>query len=173
MINTFSESLRQDIDKWLSKFPPERKQSGLLYALRRVQEENGGSLTTELIDQVANYLDIAPSLAYEVATFYSMYYLEPQGQHSFSVCTNISCMLRGSGEIVNHLEERLGIKVGETTKDGRYTLREAECLAACCAAPVLQLDDRDYCENLTPEKIDDLLNTLNNKNKKEKNEGAA
>lgn len=168
MITVFSESVRQDIDKWLCKFPAERKQSGLLYALRRVQEENKGSLTTELIEQVAHYLDIPPSVAYEVATFYSMYYLEPQGQHSFSVCTNISCMLRGSSEIVEHLEKRLGIKTGETTKDGRYTLREAECLAACCAAPVLQLDDRDYYENLTPEKIDVLLNTLNKTdNKKE------
>jgi NADH-quinone oxidoreductase subunit E len=128
-----------------------------------VQEENGGSLNTELIDQVADYLEMSRSAAYEVATFYSMYHLQPQGRHTFSVCTNISCMLRGSDEIVAHLEKRLGIKLGETTADGRYTLREVECLAACAAAPALQLDERDYYENLDPQKIDALLDRLNQK----------
>lgn len=161
MITAFSESVRQQIDEWLIKFPPDCKQSAVLYALRLVQEENGGFLTTELINQVADYLEMPHSAAYEVATFYSMYHLKPQGKHSFSVCTNISCMLRGSDKIVEHLEKRLGIKCGETTADGRYTLREVECLAACIGAPVLQLDDRNYYENLTPEKIDDLLDELN------------
>ena len=161
MITTLSESVRQQIDQWLCKFPPDRKQSGVLYALRILQEENGGFLTTELIDQVADYLEMPRSAAYEVATFYSMYHLQPEGRHIISVCTNISCMLRGSNEIVEHLEKRLGIKIGETTSDGRYTLREVECLAACAGAPAVQLDERDYYEDLDPQKIDALLAKLN------------
>lgn len=160
MTTAFSESIREQIDRWLCKFPPERKQSGVLYALRLVQEENGGFLTAELMDQVADYLEMPRPAVYEVATFYSMYHLKPQGRHTFSVCTNISCMLRGSDDILRHLEKRLGIQCGETTPDGRYTLREVECLAACKVAPVLQLDERDYYESLSPEKIDALLNRL-------------
>lgn len=160
MITAFSESVRQQIDQWLTKFPLDRKQSGVLYALRLVQEENDGFLTTELIDQVADYLEMPRSAAYEVATFYSMYDLKPQGKHRIDVCTNISCMLRGSDKIVEHLEKRLGIKLGETTADGYFTLREVECLAACLGAPVLQLDDRNYYEDLSPEKIDAILDKL-------------
>lgn len=163
MITALSESVRQRIDQWLTKFPPDRKQSGVLYALRLVQEENAGFLTTELIGQVADYLEMPQSVAYEVATFYSMYDLKPQGKHRIDVCTNISCMLRGSDKIVQHLETRLGIKLGETTPDGRYTLREVECLAACVGAPALQWNDRDYYENLTPEKIDIILDSLDDK----------
>jgi len=160
VITAFSESVRQQIDQWLTKFPLDRKQSGVLYALRLVQEENDGFLTTELIDQVADYLEMPRSAAYEVATFYSMYDLKPQGKHRIDVCTNISCMLRGSDKIVEHLEKRLGIKLGETTADGYFTLREVECLAACLGAPVLQLDDRNYYEDLSPEKIDAILDKL-------------
>lgn len=163
MITALSEFLRQQIDQWLTKFPHDRKQSGVLYALRLVQEENGGFLTTELIDQVADYLEMPRSAAYEVATFYSMYDLKPQGKHRIDVCTNISCMLRGSDKIVEHLEKRLGIKLGETTPDGRYTLREVECLAACVGAPALQLNDRSYYEDLSPEKIDAMLEKLDDK----------
>ncbi|MGB6977041.1 MAG: NAD(P)H-dependent oxidoreductase subunit E [Gammaproteobacteria bacterium] len=155
-----SESVRKEIDRWLKKYPPEHKQSGVLYALRVVQEQNSGWLTVELLDAVADYLQIPKITVYEVATFYSMYNLKPVGRHTFSVCCNISCMLRGSEKMIEHLQKRLGISVDETTADGRFTLREVECLAACGGAPVMQLDDKHYHENLTPEKIDTLLEEL-------------
>ena len=160
MITLLSSELEEKINQWLTKFPPDRKQSAVLYALRLVQEENGGFLTTECMDQVADYLEMPRSIAYEVASFYSLYYAKQPGRHAFSVCTNISCLLRGSEEILTHLKQRLGIQLGETSADGRYSLREVECLAACVGAPVLQVNDRDYYEHLTPEKIDALLVVL-------------
>ncbi len=128
-------------------------------ALRIVQNQNRGFLTTDLMDAVAEYLDMPPIAVYEVATFYSMYELEPVGRHKICVCTNISCMLRGSDEIVAHLENRLGIKLGQTTADGRVTLKEVECLGACVEAPMFQIGET-YHGNLTAEKIDKILDEL-------------
>ncbi|RMD80425.1 MAG: NADH-quinone oxidoreductase subunit NuoE [Gammaproteobacteria bacterium] len=153
-----SPEIRARIDRWVAKYPPERKQSAVMAALRIVQEEHGW-LSNELMDAVADYLDMPPVSVYEVATFYSMYDLEPVGRHKICVCTNISCMLRGAEDVVRHLEERLGIKMGETTPDGRFTLKEVECLAACGGAPMFQIGKR-YYENLTPEKIDAILDSL-------------
>ncbi|ROR32275.1 NADH-quinone oxidoreductase subunit NuoE [Inmirania thermothiophila] len=150
---------RAEIDRWIAKYPPEQKRSAVMAALRIVQDANGGWLTTELMDAVADYLDMPPIAVYEVATFYSMYELEPVGRHKLCVCTNISCMLRGSDEIVARLKERLGIGLGETTPDGRITLKEVECLGACAAAPVMQVGRR-YEEHLTPEKVDRILDEL-------------
>ena len=155
-----SKESREDIDRWIAKYPPEQRQSAVMAALRIVQDQNGGYLTTELMDAVAEYLDMPRIAVYEVATFYSMYELKPVGRHKICVCTNISCMLRGSDTIVNHLEKRLGIKMGETTADDRVTLKEVECLGACVGAPMMQIGD-SYYENLTPEMIDKILVDLN------------
>jgi len=153
-----SPEVRARIDRWIAKYPPERKQSAVMAALRIVQEEHGW-LSQELMDAVAEYLEMPPVSVYEVATFYSMYDLQPVGRHKICVCTNVSCMLRGAEDVVRHLEERLGIKMGETTPDGRFTLKEVECLAACGGAPMFQIGKR-YYENLTPEKIDAILDSL-------------
>jgi NADH-quinone oxidoreductase subunit E len=159
MMNLLTDASRTEIDQWIAKYPPEQKQSAVMAALRIAQDQNGGWLSPELIDAVAAYLEMETIAAYEVASFYSMYELSPVGRHKISVCTNISCMLRGSDEVVAHLQERLGIKLGETTSDGRFTLKEVECLGACVNAPMFQIA-RDYHENLTPEKIDAILDTL-------------
>lgn len=157
--NLISEASREEIDRWVGKYPPEWKRSAVMPALSIVQEQNGGWLTTELMDAVAEYLDMEPIAVYEVATFYSMYELQPVGRHKISVCTNISCMLCGSESVVEHLQTKLGIKLGETTVDGKFTLKEVECLGACVGAPMLQIG-KTYYENLTPEKIDQILDTL-------------
>ena len=153
-----SARARAEIDAWVAKYPPDRKNSAVMAALRIAQEENGW-LSTEVMDAVAAYLDMDRIAVYEVASFYSMYDLKPVGRHKISVCTNISCMLRGSDGVVAHLEKRLGIGLGETTPDGKVTLKEVECLAACCGAPMLQVD-KSYHEDMTPEKIDAILAAL-------------
>jgi len=155
-----SAHVREEIDHWVAKFPPDRKRSAVISALHAVQHENGGFLTAELMDAVAEYLGLPPIQVYEVATFYSMFETKPVGRHHVSVCTNISCMLRGSQEVVDHVEKKLGIKTGESTADGRiYLKREEECLAACTGAPMMMVD-HVYHENLTPESIDKILDEL-------------
>ena len=145
------------IDSHTAKFPPERKRSAVIGALSIVQHYNKGYLTTALMDVVAEYLGLPEIMVYEVASFYSMFETEPVGRNSISVCTNVSCMLRGADEILRHIENRLGIKVGESTEDGLFFLkREEECLAACCGAPIMQINHK-YYENLTPDKIDEIL----------------
>lgn len=158
-ISLLSDASRAEIDHWIDKYPPEQKQSAVMAALRIAQEQNGGWLTSDLIDAVAGYLQMEPIAAYEVASFYSMYELSPVGRHKINVCTNISCMLCGSDDVVAHLQHRLGINLGETTEDGRFTLKEVECLGACVNAPMFSID-KTYYENLTPEKIDQILESL-------------
>ena len=155
-----SAHVREEIDHWVAKFPPDRKRSAVISALHAVQHENNGFLTSELMDAVAAYLGLPPIQVYEVATFYSMFETKPVGRHHLSVCTNISCMLRGSQEVVDHVEKKLGIKTGESTPDGRiYLKREEECPAACTGAPMLMVD-HVFHENLTPERIDKILDEL-------------
>ncbi len=155
-----STHVRDAIDRALPMYPPEQKQSAVLTALREVQHENGGYLTMEFLDAVATYLDMPPIAVYEVATFYSMFELKPVGRHSISVCTNISCMLCGADDVVEYIENKLGTKTGESTSDGRFYLkREEECLAACCGGPMMMVDHK-YYENLTPEKVDEILDKL-------------
>jgi NADH-quinone oxidoreductase subunit E len=155
-----SDHVREEIDVWVAKFPPDRKRSAVISALHAVQHENNGFLTTDLMDAVAAYLDLAPILVYEVASFYSMFETKPVGRHHVSVCTNISCMLRGSQEVVDYVEQKLGIKTGESTLDGRiYLKREEECLAACTGAPMMMVD-HVFHENLTPQSIDKILDEL-------------
>ena len=158
--NILSDHARSIIDEWLKKYPPDQKRSAVLAALREAQHENNGYLTTELMDAVAVYLGMPKIAVYEVASFYSMLETHPCGRHSISVCTNISCMLCGAYDIVDHIEKKLGIKTGESTGDGRYYLkREEECLAACCGGPMMMVD-HVYYENLTPEKVDEILDKL-------------
>lgn len=147
--------LMSEINDWIAKYPADQKQSAVMSTLRIVQEEHG-HLTTELMNAVADYLDMAPIAVYEVASFYTMYEHKPLGKHLINVCTNISCLLRDSSGVVKHLENKLGIKLGETTGDGRFTLRSVECLGACVNAPMMQVD-KDYHENLTPDSINKVL----------------
>lgn len=154
-----SETARRQIDEWIKRYPAEHKRSGVFEALRIVQEENGHSLTPELMDAVAAHLGMPPIAVYEVATFYTMYHEHPVGRHVIELCTNVPCQLNGAGEIGEHLKKRLGIDWNETTADKRVTIKEVECLGACVSAPVCQLG-KAYLEKLTPEKIDELLAKL-------------
>ena len=155
-----SAHVREEIDRWVAKFPQGRQRSAVIAALHAVQHENHGYLTPELMNAVAEYLDLPAIRVYEVAAFYSMFETKPVGRHSISVCTNISCMLRGADEIVAHVERKLGIKTGESTPDGKFYLKqEEECLAACCGAPMMMVDHR-YFENLTPTKVDEVLDGI-------------
>ena len=151
--------VRQEIDQWVLKFPPDRKRSAVLYALR-VAQEDAGWVSTEIMDAVADYLELPAIMVYEVASFYAMYDLEPMGRHKISVCNSVSCMLRGSEDIIAYLQKKLKVGFNETTANGQFTLKEAECLAACVGAPMLMIDDKHYHENLTPESIDALLAEL-------------
>ncbi len=157
--NLLSVETLAEIDQWVNKYPTEQKQSACMAALRIAQDANGGHLIEPLMDAVADYLEMPRISVYEVATFYSMYELTPVGKHKICICTNISCMLCGSDDVVAHFKKRLGIGLGETTEDGRITLKEVECLGACVNAPMLQID-KHYYERLTPETIDALLDGL-------------
>ena len=155
-----NEHTRAEIDHWIAKFPPGRQRSATIAALRAAQEQNHGYLTSELMNAVAEYLRLPPIQVYEVASFYSMFELAPCGRHHVSICTNISCMLRGAENLVAHAERKLGIRLGESTPDGRILLkREEECLAACTGAPMMMVD-HVFHEHLTPEKVDRVLDEL-------------
>lgn len=148
------------IDHWLDKFPEEGRQSAAIQGLVAAQHQNGGWVGSDLMDAVADYIDIPRVSVYEVATFYSMIETRPVGRHSVSICKNISCMLRGADDLVAHVERRLGCRLGETTADGRIFLKnEEECLAACSCAPMMQVD-HVYYTDLTPEKVDEILDGL-------------
>lgn len=153
-----SPQSEHEIDLEIAKYPPDRKQAAVMAALMIAQRERGW-LNEEILQYVARRLEIPVIRVAEVATFYSMYELAPVGRHKISLCTNISCMLRGSDGIMQHIEGRLGIRPGETTADGKFTLKEVECLAACCGAPMMQVDD-EYYENLTPDRVDEILDTM-------------
>jgi NADH-quinone oxidoreductase subunit E len=158
--SVLSDATRAEIDHWVAKFPPGRQRSASLAALRAAQEQNHGFLTSELMDAVAEYLQLPPIQVYEVASFYSMFETHPCGRHHVSICTNISCMLNGGEELVAHAEKKLGIKLNESTADGRIFLkREEECLAACTGAPMMMVD-HVFHEHLTPEKLDEILDEL-------------
>ena len=155
-----SEHVREEIEHWKARFPEDRQRSAVIGALHAVQHENDGYLTPELMDAVAEYLALPNIHVYEVATFYSMFQTKPVGRHNVAICTNVSCMLRGAEEIVEHVENKLGVKLGESTEDGRvYLKREEECLAACCGAPMMMVN-HEYYENLTKDQVDEILDGL-------------
>ncbi len=148
------------IDHWVAKFPVEKKRSALIQSLMAAQHQNGGWLSRELIEAVAEYLVVPPVWAHEIASFYSMFDLHPVGRHKVNICTNISCWLNGAEDVVKRIENKLGIRMGETTVDGRITLiREEECLAACCGAPMMVVDGH-YHEKLDEQSIDAILDGL-------------
>lgn len=157
--SVLSAELQEKIEAWTKKYPPEQRQSAVIPALLLAQDENNGWLPEPVIEAVADFLQMPRIAAFEVAAFYSMYELKPTGKHKICICTNISCMLAGCDKIVAHLEQKFGIKLGETTADGKYTLKEVECLAACKDAPMFQIGKR-YYEKLTPEKVDSILEGL-------------
>jgi NADH-quinone oxidoreductase subunit E len=160
VLEVLSEHTRKEIDHWVARFPAGRQRSAVLSALRAAQEQNHGYLTTALMDAVAAHLKLPPIQVYEVATFYSMFETHPCGRHHVSICTNISCMLRGAEDLVAHVERRLGIKQGESTADGRIFLKqEEECLAACTGGPMMMVD-HVYHENLTTADVDRILDEL-------------
>ncbi len=155
-----SDHVKDEIEHWKSRCPEGQQRSAVLAALHAVQHENNGYLTAELMNAVAEYLDLPTIQVYEVGTFYSMFQTRPVGRHNVAICTNVSCMLRGADDIVEHVEKKLGIKLGESTADGRIYLKcEEECLAACCGAPMMMVDHK-YHENLTTEQVDMILGEL-------------
>ncbi|MGI9205926.1 MAG: NADH-quinone oxidoreductase subunit NuoE [Woeseiaceae bacterium] len=155
-----SDHVREEIERWKGRFPEDQQRSAVIGALHAVQHENDGFLTAELMNGVADYLDLPTIQVYEVATFYSMFQTKPVGRHNVAICTNVSCMLRGAEELVEHVERKLDTKLGESTDDGRiYLKREEECLAACCGAPMMMVDHK-YHENLTTEEVDKILDDL-------------
>ncbi len=155
-----SAHVREEIDRWVARFPPGRQRSAVIGALHAVQHENEGFLTEPLMEAVARYLGLPAIQVFEVASFYSMFETKPVGRHSISVCTNISCWLCGGEQILAHLEKRLGIAAGESTPDGRFYLKqEEECLAACTGAPMMMVDHK-FHENLTLARVDEILDSL-------------
>ena len=151
-----SEEVYQRIQALISKYP--KKRSALIPSLQLAQKE-AGYISPETMCEVAKIFDLSPIEVHEVTSFYTMFFRKPMGKYVIQVCTNISCMLCNAEEIVAHLKERLGIAMGETTPDGRYTLLEVECLGSCGTSPVIQINE-DYYEELTPEKVDRILDSL-------------
>ncbi len=149
------ESLTR-IDREIAKYPAEQKQSAVMAALAIAQEEIGW-LPKEAIEEVANYLEMPPMAAYEVASFYNMYDLKPVGKYKITVCTNLPCMLSGGIDAGEYLQNKLGIGFNETTADGKFTLKEGECMGACGDAPVMLVNNRHMCSCMLPEQIDKLL----------------
>lgn len=156
---SLSQASLAKIDRELTKYPPEHRQGAVMSALRIAQTEQGW-LSKETIAEVADYLGIPAIAALEVASFYNMYELEPVGQYKITVCTNISCMLRDSDQIVDHLQAKLGIGFNETTADGKFTLKEGECMGCCGGAPLMHINNSEMHEFLTPEKVDVILKDL-------------
>jgi len=153
-----AESLKK-IDREIAKFPAEQKQSAVIAALAIAQDEKGW-LSTETMDYVAQYLGMPPIAVYEVASFYNMYNLEPGGRHKVTVCTNLPCALSGGADAAEHLKQCLGVGFNETTADGRITLKQGECMGACGDAPVLLVNNKRMCSNMSHDKLDKLLAEL-------------
>jgi len=154
-----SDQVQEKINRELKKYPADQKQSAVMAALRFVQDENGW-ISTDAMADVAEYLGMANMAVYEVATFYHMYNLKPMGKHTLTVCTNLSCTLCGAGDTVAYLESRLGIGFGEVTADGKFGLREGECMGACKDAPLLTINNKKLCGKLSKEKIEQILAEL-------------
>ncbi|WP_298299563.1 NAD(P)H-dependent oxidoreductase subunit E [Hydrotalea sp.] len=157
----FSEQQMQEFNRLVKRYPEGKQKSALLPVLHLAQESFGGWLSTETMDYVANLLQLEPIEVYEVATFYSMFNTQPVGKYMFELCQTGPCMLNGSDDIINYIKVKLGIGVGETTPDGMFTLKTAECLGACGYAPMMQLG-KHYREHLTKEKVDAIIDECRN-----------
>lgn len=158
-MSLLSAAAKQKIDRELTKYPADQKQSACMSALAIVQDEHGW-LSNELMDEVAQYLGMAPVAVYEVATFYNMYNLKPTGKHKVTVCTNLPCALSGGVDAAEYLKQKLGIDFRETTADGQFTLMEGECMGACGDAPVLLVNNKRMCSFMSKEKLDQLVEEL-------------
>jgi NADH-quinone oxidoreductase subunit E len=154
-----SADMKSKIDREITKYPPDQKQSAVMAALALAQHEHGW-LSTDIMDAVAQYLGMPPVAVYEVASFYTMYNLKPQGRFKIVICTNLPCALAGANEAANHLKQRLGIGFNETTADGKFTLKEGECMGACGDAPVLIVNDFRMCSWMNNVKLDELVTEL-------------
>jgi NADH-quinone oxidoreductase subunit E len=154
-----SAAAQKEIDMYIGQYPDDKIKSALLPVLHIVQNENGGWLSTEAMNKVADILRIKPIEVYEVATFYSMFHTEPIGKVLIEVCHTGPCMICGAEKIIKHIEDKLKIKVGQTTADGMFTLKGVECLGACGYAPMFQIGE-DYYEHLTNEKVDEILDNM-------------
>jgi NADH-quinone oxidoreductase subunit E len=152
------ESIKK-IDRELTKYPSDQRQSAVMSALAIAQDEKGW-LATETMDFVAQYLGMPPIAVYEVATFYNMYNLQPLGRQKITICTNLPCALSGANEAVAHVQKKLGIGFNETTADGQFTLKEGECMGACGDAPVMLVNNKRMCSFMSNEKLDELLEEL-------------
>ncbi len=160
MSYALSTHVKEEIDHWKARFPKDRQRSAVISALHAVQHENHGFVTAEQMNAVADYLELPTIHVYEVATFYSMFQTREVGRNEVAICTNVSCMLRGADDIVEHVENRLAVKLGESTSDGKIFLKkEEECIAACCGAPAMMINHK-YYENLTVEMVDEILDGL-------------
>ena len=160
MTYALSAHVKEEIEHWKARFPADRQRSAVISALHAVQHENHGFVSAEQMNAVAEYLDLPSIQVYEVATFYSMFQTREVGRNEVAICTNVACMLRGADDIVDHVEGKLGIKIGESTADGKVFLKqEEECIAACCGAPALMVNHK-YYENLTTEMVDEILDGL-------------
>ncbi|MBF0614183.1 MAG: NADH-quinone oxidoreductase subunit NuoE [Magnetococcales bacterium] len=155
----FSEEKLQEIEKIFQRYPADRRQSAVMPILHLAQREFGGWLSREALDYVAGLINMPPIRVYEVATFYTMYNLQPVGRYHVQACTNISCWLCGSDQVMDALKNKLKIGVGHTSEDKRFTLAEVECLGACVNAPMMQIND-DYYENLTTDKVVEIIDRL-------------
>ena len=156
MINEFSQERLKEVQAIIARYPEGKQRSAVIPVLHLAQQEFGGWLSTQTMDYVASLLDMLPIEVYEVATFYSMYNLKPVGKYLFEVCQTGPCMLNGSDQVIQYIKDKLGIKPGETTPDGMFTLKTVECLGACGYAPMMQLG-KNYREHLTPEKVDQVI----------------
>jgi len=159
---TFSEQKLKEVESIVARYPEGKQKSALLPVLHLAQQEFGGWLSSETMDYVATLLKLESIEVYEVATFYSMYNLKPVGKYMFEVCQTGPCMLNGSDDIIKYIYETLGIKPGETTSDGLFTLKTVECLGACGYAPMMQMG-KTFREHLTKEKIDSIIDECRNK----------
>jgi NADH-quinone oxidoreductase subunit E len=152
--------VKEEIESWKARFPKDRQRSAVISALHAVQHENHGFVTAEQMNAVAEFLELPTIQVYEVATFYSMFQTREVGRNEVAICTNVACMLRGADDIVEHVENKLGIKIGESTEDGKIFLKqEEECIAACCGAPAMMVNHK-YHENLTKDQVDEILDGL-------------
>ena len=155
----FSEATRARFDREIAKYPPERRQSAVLACLAIVQQEQG-HISTESEQAVADYLGMPSIAVHEVASFYSMFNLQPTGKYKLALCTNLSGQLQGAGQALQALQDKLGIQLGETTADGLFTLQQCECLGACADAPAMLVNDRTMCSHMTPQRMAELVDGL-------------
>ena len=155
-----SSHIKEEIESWKARFPEDRQRSAVISALHAVQHENRGFVTAQQMNAIAEYLELPSIQVYEVATFYSMFQTKEVGRNEVAICTNVACMLRGADDLVDHVEKKLGAKLGHSTEDGKVFLkREEECIAACCGAPAMMVNHK-YYENLTVEMVDEILDGL-------------